>query len=74
MVLAGIGRGGRTDLHVIRKGDFTTPRISNASVHALCHRGAECHLVVGSSMLVVLVVPILGWSVLAVDNAGVVVQ
>ncbi|GFX79420.1 hypothetical protein TNCV_1715701 [Trichonephila clavipes] len=37
-----------------------TSRILNASVHALCPTGAGCHLVVRSSMLVVLVVSILG--------------
>ncbi|GFX01628.1 hypothetical protein TNCV_3971281 [Trichonephila clavipes] len=44
------------------------------SVHALGRTGAECLFVVWGSMLVVLVVSILGWSVLAVDDAGVVVQ
>ncbi|GFY15963.1 hypothetical protein TNCV_1286081 [Trichonephila clavipes] len=44
------------------------------SVHALCHTGSECPFGVCSSMLVELAVSTLGWSVLAADDTGVVVQ
>ncbi|GFU83633.1 ATP-dependent DNA helicase [Trichonephila clavipes] len=45
--------------------------VPKKGVHASCHSGAECHFVVWSSMLIVLVVPMMGRSVLAVDDTGV---
>ncbi|GFV65747.1 hypothetical protein TNCV_4153831 [Trichonephila clavipes] len=41
-------------------------------MHALGHTGAECHFMVWSCMLVVLIVSILGRLVLAVEDVGVV--
>ncbi|GFW98369.1 hypothetical protein TNCV_1092471 [Trichonephila clavipes] len=43
-------------------------------LHALHHTDVECHFVKWSSLLIVLAVSILGWSELAVDDTGVVVQ
>ncbi|GFU18375.1 hypothetical protein TNCV_1980601 [Trichonephila clavipes] len=48
--------------------EFGFQKIWNASVHALCHTGAECHFLVWSSIFLVLVVSILGRLVLETDD------